>query len=304
MRLATLCLTSCSGCHIALLHHETQMVDLLASGKIVYSPLLMDVKEPPECDVALVEGCIRNQEDEEKIKRLREKSRALISLGTCAVYGGIAGLGNAYSREELVRTRYTNPPTQPALEPRVLPIDAVVNVDWYVPGCPPPPHVLEMLLDGFIKGTRPTITDLPVCAECPRIVRGEFSREVKRTYENKIDPEECLLQQGFVCLGSVTRAGCQAVCTEAGSPCIGCRGPTQRLLLEASHGVFEDWVKRRCHYLHIRGKDAQQHLTNLKHCLYLFTLSAPFMRRRKSERTAELIYRVNVDETNATTGKD
>ena len=137
--------------------------------------------------------------------------------------------------------------------------------------------------------------DLPVCAECGRTVRGEIPLEIKRTYQDPVAPDECLLQQGFMCLGSVTRAGCEAPCTKAGTPCLGCRGPAHRLMVDASHGIFEDWVRRRCHYTKLSPKEVERSLDHLKHTLYLYTLASPFMRMKRSERVAELVYRVNWD---------
>lgn len=297
IKLSTLCLASCSGCHINLLHLHDKFLDLLSSTQLVFSPLLMDMKEPQECDIAIVEGGIRNEEDLERIKNLRAKTGTLIAMGTCAVYGGVAGLGNSFSHREILQAVYPAPSLEknPRLISRMLPIDKAVVVNYYIPGCPPPHELVGMFFDTILKGESPQTNDLPVCAECSRLVKGDFSPEMKRTYETKVDPEECLLQQGFVCMGSVTRAGCSAVCTTSGTPCIGCRGPTHRLLLEATHGIFEDWVRRRCHYLGLSEKEVEKHLKNIKHNFYTFTLSVPFMRQRKTERVAELLYRINWD---------
>ncbi len=297
MKLSTICLSSCSGCHLTLLHLDDTFLNLLSSMQLVFSPLLMDIKEPQECDIAIVEGGIRNEEDIEKITTLRAKTITLIAMGTCAVYGGVAGLGNSFNHRELLQAIYPvqSEGKKPQLVSRVMPIDSAVVVDYYVPGCPPPPEVIETFMQSILKGESPKVNNLPVCAECPRVVRGEFSPEMKRTFESRINPEECLLQQGFVCMGSVTRAGCGGVCTTAGTPCIGCRGPSHRVILEATHGIYEDWVRRRCHYLGLSEKEVEHHLKNIKHNFYSFSLSMPFMRQRKTERVAEFLYRVNWD---------
>ena len=176
MKLATLCLTSCSGCHINLLDLHEALLDLLASNELVYSPVLADMKEPQECDLALVEGAIRNQEDVKRIKALRARAKILVSMGTCAVFGGVAGLGNSHSTDELIEEAY--PDTQdrehsPVLLPRVFPIDSVVPIDYYLPGCPPPIEVISDFLADLISGKPPRGNDLPVCAECGRLVTAE-----------------------------------------------------------------------------------------------------------------------------------
>ena len=110
MRLATLCLASCSGCHINLLSLQDEFLDLLAANDLVFSPILMDVKEPQACDLALIEGAVRTEEDAEKLRALRAKAQLLVAMGSCAVYGGIVGLGNAYENHELLKPAYENHP--------------------------------------------------------------------------------------------------------------------------------------------------------------------------------------------------
>ena len=167
MKLATLCLSSCSGCHINLLDLHEKLLDLLISNELVYSPVLADMKEPQACDLALVEGSIRNREDVKRIKALRASARILVSLGTCAVFGGVAGLGNAHSAGELIEEAYPDTQDQahnPRLLPRVFPVDSVVKIDYYLPGCPPPLEVVSDFLDALITGKPPQVNDLPVCA--------------------------------------------------------------------------------------------------------------------------------------------
>jgi F420-non-reducing hydrogenase small subunit len=298
MKIATLCLTSCSGCHINLLDLQEKLLDLLIANELVYSPLLADMKEPQECDLALIEGAIRNREDVKRVKALRAKAKILVSLGTCAVYGGVAGLGNAHSAADLVEEAYPNTQDQehgPRMLPRVFPIDSVIPVDYHLPGCPPPIEVVSNFLDDIISGRIPRGNDLPVCAECGRLVTAEIPKEIRRTYNQEIYSTECLLQQGFICLGSVTRAGCAAPCTKAGVPCMGCRGPSQRLMEEASHGIYEDLIKRRSHYTQLSMKEVERQLEPFRHSLYTYTLASPFMRTKRTEQVADWVHRVNWD---------
>jgi F420-non-reducing hydrogenase small subunit len=294
-----MCLTSCSGCHINLLHLYDKFIDILKTVDLVYSPLLMDVKKPQECDIAIIEGAIKNREDIENVKALRDKAKILVAMGTCATFGGIAGLGNSFSRDDLITKTYKKENfwnNSPQMNIRTLPLDEIIKVDYHISGCPPPPDVLRDFFDAILEGKEPVVNDLPVCAECSRKVRDEFSPEITRSYEVELDDEECLLQQGIICLGSVTRAGCGALCTSEGAPCFGCRGPTQRIMLEPSHGIFEDLIMRRCHYLDISPEQSEEEITPYLKTLYSFTLSSSFMREKKSERVAEEVYRINVDE--------
>jgi F420-non-reducing hydrogenase small subunit len=297
MKLATLCLTSCTGCHINLLHLHEKFIDILGKVDLVFSPVLVDVKEIQACDVAIIEGSVRNREDYKKLHALREKSRLLISMGTCANYGGITGLGNSYSVSDLLQKTYNSKENtrNPGFQPRTLLVDDVVKVDYYIPGCPPPPEVLSQFFDALFLGKEPPVNLLPVCAECNRSIKGEFSSTIKRTYEEEVDDEECLLQQGFTCLGSVTRAGCGALCTSNGAACLGCRGPTQRMMLEPSHGIFRDLADRRCHYLGISLDESEKQMRPFLKSFYNFSLGSTFLRKKRSERVAEQTYRVNLD---------
>jgi F420-non-reducing hydrogenase small subunit len=296
MKLATLCLTSCSGCHIGLLAMGDDFLPILENLELTFSPILMDVKKPPKVDVALIEGAIRNQEDKELIKDVRSASKLLIAMGSCACYGGVTGIGSCCSSEELLNEAYKQKkgPELTPLTPRVSPVDSVVEVDYYIVGCPPPVPVLKETLGALLKGKELPHFQAPVCATCERVVKGEFSKDTVRLFEQFPHEEECLLTQGYICLGSVTRGGCEANCTSMGFPCQGCRGPTDRIFTEASHGIYQDLVKRRTHYLGIPIKEAEKHIFDLMHTLYSFTLSSPFMRRKRSERVSNLIHRIVV----------
>ncbi|RLE49505.1 MAG: F420-nonreducing hydrogenase [Candidatus Methanomethylicota archaeon] len=230
----------CSGCEISLLNIHEKLLNLLDRIEIVHSPVLMDVKEIPEADIALVSGGVRNWENVEVLKEVREKCRILIALGSCAAFGGIPGLGNLFSREELLRkvyidTKSTDNPNKvlpckevPPLTKMVAPIWKVVKTDYVIPGCPPEADLIWDALSSLLDGKEPCLSTRTVCDECP--LKKEEKKEikvVKRWYEASegFDPERCLLEQGFVCMGPATRAGCGAKCPQAHVPCRGCMGP-------------------------------------------------------------------------------
>jgi F420-non-reducing hydrogenase small subunit len=297
IKIAAIPLDSCCGCHMSLVNLGTDLLDILSQNALVYAPVIMDQKSFQQCTVALVEGGVRNKENAEKLKELREKADILIALGTCASFGGISGMGSAFSTSSLLANAYGAefvPEGLPELEPRVTPIDAHVEVDYYIPGCPPPAGILRDTLVSLLSGQKPRRVDLPVCAECKRTVKKHLQAEIKRMADNLPDPEECLLSQGFICLGSVSRCGCGAVCTHAGVPCKGCRGPIDRVFVEPTHGIIHDLTRRISHFTGEKVSDVEARLKDNLHTFYRYTLSVPEMRGKDSEHIHKLIYRIKV----------
>jgi F420-non-reducing hydrogenase small subunit len=297
LKISTIPLDSCCGRHMALVNLGTDLLDILAANVLVYSPVLMDKKSIQPCTVALVEGGVRNHENAEKLKELRQKADILIALGTCASFGGISGMGSAFTTLELLTNAYGadfSPEDLPVLEPRVTPIDAHVAVDYYIPGCPPPIGLLKETLSSLLAGEKPRRVDLPVCAECKRTVKKHLQPELKRLADNLPEPDECLLSQGFICLGSVSRCGCGAVCTHAGVPCRGCRGPIDRVFIEPTHGILHDLTRRISHFTGSKVADIESRLEDTLHTFYRYTLSVPEMRRKDTEQIHQLIWRIKV----------
>jgi F420-non-reducing hydrogenase small subunit len=189
------------------------------------------------------------------VKLLRRKSKLVVAYGACSAWGGVPGLANLYSREELVSRVYREVPSLdnpvrvtpqtsvvvdgtelklPEVLPRLIPIDQAIEVDYYVPGCPPTPEVtwkaLEMLLSGNLppKGSVIGASEKSLCDECPlNETKPEkvLLKDLKRPHQVIPDPEKCLLTQSLLCLGPATRGGCGALCVKARMPCTGCFGP-------------------------------------------------------------------------------
>ena len=151
VKIGTMWLGGCSGCHLSIADFHESLIDVMDLADFEFSPVLMDTKydEVPELDVIIVEGGIRNDENRELAEMLNEKAKLVIAYGTCSCYGGIPGLGNLFTVEELEEEAYINSvstvnpegiiPNEdvPALESRVRPLDAVMDVDLMIPGCPP-----------------------------------------------------------------------------------------------------------------------------------------------------------------------
>jgi NAD-reducing hydrogenase small subunit len=162
-KIATVWLDGCSGCHMSLLDIDERLVLIADKIEIVYSPLV-DAKEYPErVDIALVEGAVASEEDELKIRRIRERTKTLVSLGDCAVTGNVPSMRNAFGLKQVSERAYcTGIPreTVPALLPQVRPVHETVEVDVFVPGCPPAAGVIYFVLGELIEGRKPDLSAL------------------------------------------------------------------------------------------------------------------------------------------------
>jgi NAD-reducing hydrogenase small subunit len=169
IRLATIWLDGCSGCHMSFLDMDEKLLDLADKVDLVYSPLV-DCKEfPQDVDITLVEGAISTDEDIKKIQNIRQRTRILVAFGDCAVTANIPSMRNPYEVEAVLNCVYKdrdvlNPQIPgkvvPLLLKRALPIHHVVKVDLFVPGCPPSANTIYQALSELIEGRIPDLTNL------------------------------------------------------------------------------------------------------------------------------------------------
>jgi len=256
---------SCGGCEESVVDLAEAILDVVAAVDIIFWPVAMDFKRSdvealPDGSilVSMINGAIRSSEQEEMARLLRRKSRLLLAYGACAQLGGIPGLANQFDREQLVRFAYDDCPsvqnpdkvrprpqaqddgrtvTLPVLHQVVRTLDQVVPVDYYLPGCPPTPRLLNQAVAALLSGTLPPrgsvlAPDIALCDECPRKDSKPADlrlAEFKRPHWAVIDPEKCFLAQGLLCMGPGTRGGCEALCIRGNMPCSGCFGPTSRV---------------------------------------------------------------------------
>jgi NAD-reducing hydrogenase small subunit len=160
LRLATVWLDGCSGCHMSFLDIDERLLDLAEKAELVYSPLV-DAKEfPDEVDVTLVEGAVATDEDLEKIRRVRAHTKVLVSLGDCAVTSNVPGMRNPVGLQPVISRSYGEalPAIDvPKLLERVLPVHQVVDVDVFVPGCPPSADTIYFVLAELLEGRHPEL---------------------------------------------------------------------------------------------------------------------------------------------------
>jgi F420-non-reducing hydrogenase small subunit len=240
MGLIQLC--GCSGCHISLLDLHEKLLDVLPNLEIVYAPIIADAKEIPDgIDVFLIEGGAKNEHDKHLMEEIRAKSKTVVAWGTCAAFGGIPGLGNLYKLDDLKKTVYTTDSTDetagtipsenvPELLEVLKPVSDVIDVDIVLPGCPPTPAMIANAILALLGVEELNVPTKIVCDECKRTKENVPPKTLKRTFEGAPDPEKCLYEQGYTCMGMGTKAGCGAQCPSAGVPCRGCFGKTDAVL--------------------------------------------------------------------------
>jgi len=222
LRIAIAGLTACSGCQLSLLNCEAELPALLEQVDFHFFPLACSpALLVGEYQAALVEGCLTMPHEQELLLALRQQSRYLIALGTCAAWGGVAALKNDEHREGLRQQVYgENQTAAVTFPPR--PLHLLVPVDATVCGCPPEKEELLRLLGSLLRGALPSPIDYPVCSEC-------------RMRENL-----CLLtERNQLCLGPLTAGGCSARCPSQGVYCEGCRGPTAEPNLPEALEIYQ-----------------------------------------------------------------
>lgn len=259
-KLAAYWASSCGGCDVGLLGLHERLLELIDFASIVFWPAATDFKYEDlrsygdgEIDVTFFNGGIRTSENAEMAELLRRKSEVLVAYGSCAHLGGIPGLANLSERGTLFDTVYRENPTTknpantvpkqvsegkfgelelPGVNEKVGALSDIVPVDYSVPGCPPPPEITEDFLDLLLENDLPETGSViaggkTVCDECDREWNQEAIEELKPPGDVNIDPDECLLDQGIICLGPATRSGCDASCPSVNRPCRGCFGPPE-----------------------------------------------------------------------------
>ncbi|MBS1706291.1 MAG: oxidoreductase [Armatimonadetes bacterium] len=257
---------SCGGCEESFVDVAEAILDLAQLVEFAIFPVAMDFKrqdvealDDGEIFATMINGAIRTSEQEEMCHLLRRKSQVIIAYGSCAYSGGIPALANLVSKEALMKYVYEDAPTVvnpdharpqtetldqgrmatlPEIREMVRSLDQVIEVDYSIPGCAPNPKLVLAALQTLLSGERPPkgavlAPNVALCANCPRIdtkPRELSVKAFKRPHLHEVDPDTCLLAQGFLCMGPATRSGCGEACIRGNMPCTGCYGPVDGIL--------------------------------------------------------------------------
>ncbi len=223
--------TSCEGCQLNKLNLENHILDLLEHVEIVEFREAMDDRAD-SYDIAFIEGSISTPTCVERIHDIRRRAKILVALGSCASIGGINAMKNLQPIEDVREIVYGEDkylfPTLPA-----MPVSAIVKVDYEIHGCPMSIPEFLQVFKALVMGKAPIKPDSPVCVEC------------------KLRENECLFDRGMVCLGPITRSGCDAICPSFGQFCSGCRGlvpnPNRNAMLDilTDHGLSVQDAEKR-----------------------------------------------------------
>ncbi len=289
-KMAICWLGGCGGCDEAIVDINEDILNLVDAYNVILWPVALDFKyhhieamQDGEIAVSLINGSVRNSEHEEIAHLLRKKSKTVVAFGACACFGGTPGMANLRSKEDIFQWVYRDSPTVvnpnrnvpqtitkkdgndltlPEFYTQVYPLAHVIDVDYFLPGCPPPPDRIRSMGRRMISGTLPPkgSTLAPNRALCDSCERNQTKPErmvlsdIKRIHEIEADPQKCFLAQGIVCSGPATRAGCGEACININIPCRGCFGPVEGVaemgakflsaLASLMHGKTEDDRKR------------------------------------------------------------
>ncbi len=283
VRLNTDWLCDCGGCHVAIVDLHEKILKVLEDIEIQKCPVLTDVKDYPEADIGILTGSIRTEHDRHAAEEMRKKCKTIIAFGTCAVYGGLHGAGLAHTKEEIMDYVYKSTPTTKTdfvpstditgLEHVVTPIDEVIDVDLYLPGCPPHAHFIFESLSSLIEGREAKAGQETVCAGCRRVMKKTDVTSILDSQEGIPDDDVCFLSQGYICLGSVTLDRCLAPCPNHGGMCTGCAGPTMQILSEPNHDIRTEVSERMSKLTNIEEDTIINHMEKSAKTHYAYAMA-------------------------------
>lgn len=224
-KLAVFDFACCEGCQLQIVNMEEEILYLISIVNPVQWREAMS-EESDDYDIVLIEGSITRPEDEERLRRIREKAKIVVALGACAASGGVNRIKNALNLQEAKEIVYGAAANMPHLETApTKAVDEVVTVDYKVYGCPIDRREFAYIVRCLALGKIPEIPGYPVCVEC------------------KLKENICRYEYREICLGPLTRAGCGARCPSLDTWCFGCRGSIEEPNQEAVKEVMTKYGK-------------------------------------------------------------
>jgi len=255
-------LGGCGGCDEAVVDINEAILPVASAIDLVMWPVALDFKyhhiermENGEIALSIINGNVRNSDQEEIAKLLRAKSEIVLAFGSCACFGGTPGIANLTTKEDIFQWVYHDAPTVvnpkgnipeastkvdgkeltlPVFSEQVSTLDQVITVDYYLPGCPPPANLVSNAIMAVIAGKLPRkgSTLAPhkaLCDTCPRNSTKPASINIKtfKRIHQVVADSTCFLAQGIICIGPATRSGCGESCININMPCRGCFGPVE-----------------------------------------------------------------------------
>ncbi len=277
-------LSDCGGCHVGIVDLHEKILDILGVAEIQHCPVLTDIKDYPPADLGLVSGAIRSEHDRHAAIEMRKSCKKIVAFGTCAAYGGIPGASIVYSREDILNTVYvenkttvthTSPMSKVSkLEKLVTPLDEVIPVDLYLPGCPPHAAFIFDALLALVNDRAPKAKDESVCASCERTMKKTDVSKLKQNHDGIPEKETCLLSQGYLCLGSITLDRCLAPCPINGVTCTGCAGPTMQVLTEPNRDIRTELADRMSRLTKIPDTDIKRTIERQAKSHYAYAMAS------------------------------
>lgn len=309
--------SSCGGCEETVVDLGEKVLDVVAAVDIVFWPCALDPKYADveamadgEITISFINGAIRTSEQEHVAKLLRKKSQLVVAFGSCAAMGGIPALANLTNKKDIFDAAYLNSPTNdnpdgivpktesevdgykltlPEFYNTVYKLSDVIDVDYYMPGCPPTSANLATAVGVVLEGKLPEkgavlLPDKALCTSCDRNETKPDNitiSELKRITEVKADPDKCFLAQGIICMGPATRDGCEYPCVQGNMPCTGCFGPVTNAdqgakMLSSLGGILEAEKDNDV-------KDMVDSIVDPAGTFYRYSLSSSLLGRERKE---------------------
>lgn len=282
-------LSGCSGCEFGIVDLHEKLLTVLEEIELVRMPILMDTKDYVEADVGMISGSIRTEHDIVAAHKMRKACKAIIALGTCPVYGGPQSGAYLHTNDELLENSYRKNPTTntdhiPTEVPGLLEgnrsLDSEIDVDIYIPGCPPHSAFIFEGLMALLRGREPKIGRHNVCFSCNRKMKKTDVATIRRSFDGAADPELCFLSQGYLCFGSATLDRCMAPCPQVGVPCFSCGGPSEAIILEPPKDVRTMVALRMAHLTQIKYEDIVKEIEKHAKTHYAYAMTSPVFRQK------------------------